>query len=254
MRPSDPQSVQSEGRPLDVGVSIIIPTYQEVESLPHLIGRLSPLRVRFRSFEVVIVDDDSNDGTEALVKNLGIPWIRLVIRTEDRGLSEAVVEGLRLARYDTIVVMDADLSHPPEMVSPMVEESLVHEFVVGSRYVEGGGLDQEWSFLRWINSKIATVMARPFTRIRDPMSGFFAFRRALLGRAAPLNPVGYKIGLELIVKCDVRDVVEIPIHFSDRKYGKSKLSFRERVAYVRHLWRLAVFKMKNRGRRAAGEK
>jgi dolichol-phosphate mannosyltransferase len=253
MRPSNPQFVAFEGKPLDVDVSIIVPTYQEVESLPHLIGRLAPLRARFRNFEVVIMDDDSNDGTEALVKKLGLTWIRLVIRTEDRGLSKAVVEGLRLSHYDTVVVMDADLSHPPEMVSRMVEESLVHEFVVGSRYVEGGRLDLEWSLLRWINSKIATLMARPFTRIRDPMSGFLAFRRALLARAGPLNPVGYKIGLELIVKCNVRDIVEIPIHFADRKYGKSKLSFREHVAYVRHLWRLAAFKMTNHRRRATGE-
>ncbi len=253
MKASGPSRIASEGTPIDADVSVIVPTYEEVESLPHLIVGLSPLRERFRNFEVVIVDDDSNDGTEALVLKLGLPWVRLVIRTKDRGLSKAVIEGLGLARYDTIVVMDADLSHPPEMVPRMVEESLVHEFVVGSRYVEGGRLDLDWSPLRWINSRIATLMARPFTRIRDPMSGFFAFRRALLARAAPLNPVGYKIGLELMVKCGVRDVVEIPIHFSDRKYGRSKLSLREHVAYVRHLWRLAAFKVSDRGRRGAGE-
>jgi dolichol-phosphate mannosyltransferase len=231
---------------LDVDVSVIVPTYREVESLPHLIDRLSPLTSRFRSFELVIMDDDSNDGTEALVKKLALPWVRLVIRTKDRGLSKAVVEGLGMARYDTIVVMDADLSHPPEMLPRMVEESMAHEFVVGSRYVGGGGVDQGWSFFRWMNSKVATLMARPFTRVRDPMSGFFAFRRTVLARAAALNPVGYKIGLELIVKCDVHDVVEVPIHFSERKFGESKLSPREHLAYVRHIARLAVFKLRKR--------
>ncbi len=231
---------------LDLDVSVIVPTYQEVESLPHLIARLSPLTARFRSFELVIMDDDSKDGTEALVKKLALPWVRLVVRTEDRGLSQAVVEGLETARYDTIVVMDADLSHPPEMIPRMVVEAMAHEFVVGSRYVGGGGVDQDWSLFRWINSRIATWMARPFTRVRDPMSGFFAFRRSLLDRAPELNPVGYKIGLELIVKCDARDVVEVPIHFSDRKYGESKLSLREHLAYVRHIARLTAFKLRGR--------
>lgn len=246
MKTADHACAASERKRLDADVSLIVPTFKEVESLPHLIKRLSPLRSEFRSLELLIMDDDSNDGTEELVKGLALPWIRLITRTRERGLSKAVVEGLGLARYDTIVVMDADLSHPPEMLPRMVEASLAHEFVVGSRYVEGGRVDQDWSVCRWINSKVATLMARPFTRVRDPMSGFFAFRRALLAGAAPLNPVGYKIGLELIVKCDVRDVVEIPIQFADRKYGESKLSLREHIAYIKHIGRLAAFKFRKR--------
>jgi dolichol-phosphate mannosyltransferase len=231
---------------LDADVSLIIPTYREVESLPHLIDRLSPLRARFRSFELIVMDDDSNDGTEALLEKLALPWVRLIVRTKDRGLSRAVVDGLGVARYETIVVMDADLSHPPEMLPRMVAETRAHEFVVGSRYVGGGKVDQGWSLLRWINSKVATLMARPFTRVKDPMSGFFAFRRTLLARTAKLDPVGYKIGLELIVKSGVRDVLEVPIHFSDRKYGESKLSLREHFAYLRHIGRLTAFKLRQR--------
>jgi dolichol-phosphate mannosyltransferase len=231
---------------LDADVSVIIPTYREVESLPHLIDRLSPLRARFRSFELIVMDDDSNDGTEALLEKLALPWVRLIVRTKDRGLSRAVVDGLGVARYETIVVMDADLSHPPEMLPRMVAETRAHEFVVGSRYVGGGKVDQGWSLLRWINSKVATLMARPFTRVKDPMSGFFAFRRTLLARTAKLDPVGYKIGLELIVKSGVRDVLEVPIHFSDRKYGESKLSLREHFAYLRHIGRLTAFKLRQR--------
>ena len=230
--------------PAEASVSVIVPTYREVESLPYLIDRLKPLTAVFRDFELLIMDDDSNDGTEGFVEALGLSWVRLVVRKKDRGLSQAIVEGLGLARYETIVVMDADLSHPPEMVPRMVEESFTHEFVLGSRYVEGGGVDERWTAFRWINSKVATLMARPFTRARDPMSGFFAFRRTLLARAAPLNPVGYKIGLELIVKCDVRDVLEMPIYFADRKYGESKLSLREHVAYIRHIGRLAAFRLR----------
>jgi dolichol-phosphate mannosyltransferase len=244
----DDRSVDSGdgAKQLDLDVSVIVPTYREAESLPHLIDRLSPLTSRFRSFELVIMDDDSNDGTAALVEKLALPWVRLVIRTQDRSLSKAVVEGLRVARYDTIVVMDADLSHPPEMLPRMVEESMAHEFVIGSRYVAGGNVGEGSSFFRWINSKVATLMARPFTHVRDPMSGFFAVRRAVLVRAATLDPIGYKIGLELIVKCDVHDVVEVPIHFSERKFGESKLSLREHLAYVRHVARLAAFKLRKR--------
>jgi len=230
----------------DVDVSVVVPTYREVESLPHLIARLSPLRARFRGFELLVMDDDSRDGTEALLEKLALPWVRLIVRTENRGLSQAVVDGLALARYDTIVVMDADLSHPPEMLPRMVAETRAHELVVGSRYVGGGKVDQGWSLLRWINSMVATLMARPFTRVKDPMSGFFAFRRALLARAAKLDPVGYKIGLELIVKSGARDIVELPIHFSDRRYGQSKLSLREHLAYLRHIGRLTAFKLRAR--------
>jgi len=231
---------------LDVDVSVIVPTYREVESLPHLIDRLSPLRGRFRSFELLVMDDDSKDGTDALLEKLALPWIRLIVRTKNRGLSQAVVDGLALAHYDTIVVMDADLSHPPEMLPRMVAETRAHDFVVGSRYVGGGKVDQGWSLLRWINSMVATFMARPFTRVKDPMSGFFAFRRTLLDRTAKLDPVGYKIGLELIVKSGVRDIVELPIHFSDRQYGESKLSLREHLAYLRHIGRLTAFKLRRR--------
>jgi dolichol-phosphate mannosyltransferase len=231
---------------LDVDVSVIVPTYREVESLPHLIDRLSPLRARFRSFELIVMDDDSKDGTDALLEKLALPWVRLIVRTEDRGLSRAVVDGLGVARYEIIAVMDADLSHPPEILPRMVAEARAHEFVVGSRYVGGGKVDQGWSLLRWINSKVATLMARPFTHVKDPMSGFFAFRRTLLARTAKLDPVGYKIGLELIVKSGVRDIVEVPIHFSDRRYGESKLSLREHFAYLRHIGRLTTFKLRHR--------
>jgi len=109
--------------------------------------------------------------------------------------------------------------------------------------VKGGSTDAEWGVFRWLNSKVATLMARPFTRAKDPMAGFFAFRRAAMDSAAPLNPVGYKIGLELIVKCRFKKVAEVPIHFEDRKHGESKLSFKEQLRYVQHLGRLMKFKV-----------
>ena len=93
------------------------------------------------------------------------------------------------------------------------------DFVVGSRYISGGTTEDGWGFLRWLNSKIATLMARPFTKVLDPMSGFLAFRKSTFEQADNLKPVGYKIGLELIVKCNCKDVTEVPIHFRDSQIG-----------------------------------
>jgi dolichol-phosphate mannosyltransferase len=116
------------------------------------------------------------------------------------------------------------------------------DFAVGSRFA-GGSVDQDWSLFRRLNSKVATLLARPLTSIRDPMSGFFALRRDTWRNAARLDPVGYKIGLELLVKARCRKVVEVPITFATRQAGESKLSFAEQLRYVRHLLRLYRFKL-----------
>ncbi|MGQ0634385.1 MAG: glycosyltransferase [Planctomycetaceae bacterium] len=225
-------------------MSVVVPTYKEVESLPELIERLTELRrTQGIDLELLIMDDDSRDGSEELVRKLNLSWVRLIVRTADRGLSAAVLEGLKLATRDTVVVMDADLSHPPERIPAMLEAlDEGSDFVIGSRYVDGGTTGEDWGFLRWLNSKAATWLARPFTRAADPMSGFFAFRREALARAPYLNPVGYKIGLELLVKCGFQDVREIPISFAQRKFGESKLSIKEQVRYLQHLRRLLSFK------------
>jgi len=116
------------------------------------------------------------------------------------------------------------------------------DFALGSRYVSGASTEETWGVYRWLNSKIAVLLARPFTSIKDPMSGFFAIPRDVFERAESLNPIGYKIGLELIVKCSCKNISEIPIHFANRKYGQSKLNLTEQFNYMRHLKRLADFK------------
>jgi dolichol-phosphate mannosyltransferase len=196
--------------------------------------------------ELILADDNSRDGTEEAVANAGKPWVRLLVRTTDRGLSPAVLDGLRAATHDTFVVMDADLSHPPEKV-PELLAALEGgaDFAIGSRYAPGGTTDAEWGLFRWLNSKVATVLARPLTSVRDPMSGYFALRRSTLERARELNPIGYKIGLELLVKCGCGRVAEVPIHFADRTVGESKLSLKEQLKYLQHLRRLLIFKYPN---------
>jgi len=231
-------------------MSIVVPTYREARNVPQLIERIERVaRDADLSVELLIVDDDSRDGTEAIVASMGRPWVRLLVRAGGRDLSQAVVEGLRQARHDVLVVMDADLSHPPEAI-PHLLEALGEgaDFVVASRYVDGGGTDEAWTLWRALNSRAAKLLARPFTAIADPMSGFFCLRRETFARAAPLRPIGYKIGLELLVKCRCRSVREIPIHFATRRLGRSKLSPREQLKYLRHLWRLTVYTYRSRHR------
>ena len=166
-----------------------------------------------------------------------------VVRTTDRGLSQAVLDGLRRATGDVLVCMDADLSHPPEAIPAMLAKLAEGaDFVIGSRYTEGGSTAHDWGFLRWINSRVATWLARPLTHVSDPMSGFFALRRQTFEAGRDFNPIGYKIGLELVVKCRCERVVEIPIHFADRRFGVSKLTLRQQLLYLGHLWRLYAFK------------
>jgi len=229
-------------------LTIIVPTYREVENLPLLIERVDALRAQVGApVELLIVDDDSRDGTVELVARLQQPWVQLIVRTTNRGLSPAVLAGLDAARHDLIVVMDADLSHPPEKIPEML--AALHggaDFVIGSRYVPGAATDESWGLFRWLNSKVATLLARPFTNARDPMSGFVCFRKSALKDRAGLNPVGYKIGLELLVKGHFRRIVEVPIHFANRYRGTSKLTLREQLRYLQHLGRLFAYKFLGR--------
>jgi dolichol-phosphate mannosyltransferase len=240
----DEQSTGGPSPEAGPSVSVIVPTYREAGNLPELIRRVEQVRIASElALELLILDDDSDDGTPQVVEGLKRDWVRLIVRKDARDLSSAVLEGLRQARGEIAVVMDADLSHPPETI-PHVVRAIADgaDFAIGSRYVAGGSTDAAWGPLRWLNSRIATWLARPLTSAKDPMSGFFAIRRERVGRAVGLDPIGYKIGLELLVRCGCRDVREVPIHFADRKAGKSKLSFKQQLRYVRHLKRLMMCK------------
>ncbi|MBL8874632.1 MAG: polyprenol monophosphomannose synthase [Phycisphaerae bacterium] len=222
-------------------VSVVVPTFREAANIAELVGRIERA---VPDSEIIIVDDNSNDGTDDVVRGLARSRVRLHIRTAERGLSSAVIAGCRLARAPHIVVMDADLSHPPEAIPAMIAElESGGDFVVGSRYVAGGSTDSAWTLFRRINSLSATILARPLTRLSDPMSGFFAMRAADFRATRNLNPIGYKIALELLVKGPFRATREVPIHFADRKRGESKLSLKEQIRYIRHLARLYRFKI-----------
>lgn len=219
-------------------VSVVIPTWREADNLPRLLQRLDFVRRKHAlDLDLIIVDRRSQDGTPDVVAAQGHDWVRLIV--DDLPLAQAVLRGIEQARHDRFVVMDGDLSHPPEKIPELLQAlSDGADFALGSRYVEGGSTDAQWGLGRWLTSRVATWLARPFTPVRDPMSGFFALDRATFRRAQALQPLGYKIGLELMVKCDCRRVREIPFHFSDRQIGKSKLDLKQRWLFLRHILRL----------------
>jgi dolichol-phosphate mannosyltransferase len=214
----------------------VIPTFNERDNIEELVRRIeAACSSAGIGVEIVIVDDNSPDGTGDLADTLsGKHQVKVVHRKGKLGLSSAVLEGFKAASAEVLVVMDADLSHPPEKIPGMY--SLIGsgeaELVFGSRYVRGGSVE-DWPFHRRLISKGATLFARGLTKIKDPMSGFFMLRRSVI-EGVELNPIGYKIGLEILVKGKYSKVVEVPIHFANRKAGKSKLGAGEYLKYIDH--------------------
>ncbi len=231
-------------------VSVIVPTYQERDNLAELLPALHQVLSAERiAHELIVVDDDSADGTEELSVELKSRFNhRLIIRKDERGLATAVLDGVRAAKGEILVVMDADLSHPPESVPKLVDklESSNAAIAVGSRYTSGGSIDPHWSMKRRLVSRTASLLARPLTGVKDPMSGFFAFRRSAVPNPGELNPTGFKIGLELLVKADTRNVPEVPIHFKDRLRGESKFNLGQVFEYLQHVTRLYLWRMASR--------
>jgi len=224
-------------------ISIILPTYNEAPNLERLIPALSNVLDHAGiPGEIVVVDDNSTDGTaETAASFAGAHPVRVHVRKRDRGLSKSVIEGFGLAKGEVCVVMDADLSHPvekiPDMVRPILEGKC--DATVGSRYVAGGGT-QNWPLVRRVVSKGAGLLAKGVTALSDPTSGFMAVRKSVL-EGASLDPLGWKIVLEVVVKTGSR-VMEIPIVFEDRFKGRSKLGFKAQVDYLRHLGRLYSYR------------
>jgi dolichol-phosphate mannosyltransferase len=226
-------------------ISVIVPALNEAKNLPTLLERIDRA-LKGRSYEVIVVDDDSADGTPAACEALARRYpLRLVVRERAaNGLSGAVLHGMGISHGVNLVVMDADLQHPPEKIPELLAkiESGEADFALGSRYVHGATTEEDWGWFRRLNSTVATQLSRPFAgRTRDPMSGFFALSRQMFEQAARLTPLGYKIALELMCKCRVKHIAEVPIHFGQRVAGESKLSLKQQARYLRHLARLYAF-------------
>ena len=224
-------------------ISIIVPTLNEALNIDQLLERTISVSATLMeySFEIILVDDNSTDGTREKVSRwLSDPRIKLIHRCDEKGLASAIFAGAKAAKSEVLVIMDADLSHPPETIPELVEPIIADEkdMVIGSRY-SAGGATSEWPLSRKIASKLATLAARVLTDIHDPLSGYFAIQKQQLlslGRDVP----GFKIGLEVIVKGgESLRVAEIPITFQDRKRGGSKFNLPIIMAYGRHIASLA---------------
>ena len=224
------------------GVSIIVPTRNEADNIDLLLQRI--FSVEYLSsvdHEVIFVDDSSTDATRQTIRK----WcaespVRLIERDHGKGLASAVVAGASQAGFDVALVMDADLSHPPEKIPELVQPLLSGEYdmVIGSRYVEGGATP-EWPRSRRIASKLATLPARLFTDANDPMAGFFAASTERL-RNIRTNVPGFKIGLEVLaVGGDELRVLEVPIVFQDRFEGFSKMNKRIIFEYLEQVVQLS---------------
>jgi len=219
-------------------VSILVPTLNEVDSIPPLIAALDAA-LKGYDYEIVIVDDDSSDGTADRARALAGEYpVRVIVRKNQRGLASAVIDGLRQVESDVVGVIDADLQHPPEVMRGLLE-AIDHgaDLAVASRYVSGGGCEG-WSLTRRLISKGAILLSHlllPATRpVRDPMSGCFAFKRAAVDDTQ-LKPFGYKILLEIIMTGAPKRIVEIGYSFRCRTQGASKLSARQQVEYIKQL-------------------
>ena len=220
--------------------TVIVPTFCEREriekTLQELDAQLCSVGV---AAEILVVDDDSPDGTARLASlAYTVCPKRVHVRRAERGLSTAVLHGAALARGRVCLVMDADGSHSVDLVPSLLQAVLSGraEMAIATRYGDGGGTS-DWPLRRRVVSWVARLLARPLTAVTDPMSGFFSFDTTIVRRGA-LSPVGYKVGLELLVRCRPSPVLEVPYVFRDRDAGSSKMSSRQIAEYLRHLQRL----------------
>ncbi len=217
--------------------SIVVPTLNESENIDLLLTRLFALDFSPNSFEVIFVDDGSTDGTPDKIRACNHQSnVRLIEQREEPDLTASILAGVAAAKSDVIVVMDADLSHPPERLSAIVTPVLNGDYdvAIGSRYIPGGSTEN-WPLHRQLLSRIGGWIARPICDVNDATSGFFAFRRELAATISN-HAHGYKILLELLMANHGKlRVTEIPICFHNRAHGTSKLSFAHQRAYVQRL-------------------
>ena len=228
-------------------ISIIIPTYNESENIIkilHSIGEILPKNI---PTQAIVVDDNSPDGTGKIVedylknvKKIADYTIEIIHRKAKDGLGSAILKGIQQAKGDTIVVMDSDFSHPPQIIPKLIEsiKKYQYDIAVASRYIKGGKI-QGWSLKRKLISKSATLIAKKGLGIdtKDPMSGFFAFKRNII-KGLNIDAIGYKILLEILVKTKNVNIKEIPYTFQDREFGSSKLSSGTIFDYCRSVWKL----------------
>ena len=231
-----------------VQLSLIIPTYNERDNIVHLVSQLAALldeRIP-NAYELILVDDDSPDRTWELGQQLTNQYSQLQVmrRQHERGLSSAVIRGWQIAQGSILGVIDADLQHPPEILLELLQKMMEGaDLSVASRHVEGGGVS-DWSLTRRFLSRGAQVVGLLICpaivgRVSDPMSGYFMVQRSAI--AGPiLNPLGYKILLEVLGRGNIQKIVEVGYIFQERTSGASKVTWKQYVDYLAHLAKLRL--------------
>ena len=228
-------------------ISIIIPTYNESQNIINILKSIKDNLPKNIMTQTIVVDDNSPDGTGKLVedylkniKKMADYTIEIIHRKTKEGLGSAILKGIQQAKGDTIVVMDSDFSHPPQIILKLIESIKKHQYdiAIASRYIKGGKI-QGWSLKRKIMSKFATLIAKKGLGVdtHDPMSGFFAFKRNII-KGLNIDAIGFKFLLEILVKTKGVNIKEIPYTFQNREIGSSKLSIKTILDYYRSVWKL----------------
>ncbi|NET00830.1 MAG: glycosyltransferase [Sphaerospermopsis sp. SIO1G1] len=232
----------------DIILSLIVPTYKERDNVEKIVTILSGLLDDFipNRYELIIVDDDSPDLTWEVAQSMlpDYPQLRVMRRQEEKGLSSAVIRGWQASRGRILGVIDGDLQHPPEVLLQLLRKiENGADLALASRHVDGGGVSS-WSVVRRILSRGAQVLGLIILpgvlgRVTDPMSGYFMVRRSAIA-GATMNPVGYKILLEVIGRGKVEEIAEAGYVFRERTEGESKVTWKQYIEYIQHLIRLRI--------------
>ena len=230
-------------------ISIVVPTYNEKETIISFLEKVTH-QISKNNFDagIIVVDDGSPDGTAELIDKFSKKHtnITLLNRQGKLGLASACIYGFRHTDSPIIGVMDADLSHAPDALPYLLNPLLYNmcDIAVGSRYIHGGRI-LNWPLRRHITSRTACYLGSLLTTIKDATSGFFFFKREVI-REKDLDPIGFKICLEILVKGDYQTILEVPYTFSDRVTGKSKMGTKEMLLYLQHLYKLYKYKKTNK--------
>lgn len=230
-------------------LALVIPTLQEAGNLPQLLRRvLAALDCVELQAEVIVVDDDSRDGTVEIIEEMRRKdgRVRVIVREGQRGLAGAILHGWQNSDATMLGVMDADLQHPPEMLPQLIEAMLAGaDMAVGSRY-QAGGSTGDWNAARRMVSNSATWLTKPLLprklRVHDPMSGFFLVRRRCI-EGLQLQTTGFKLLLEILVRGRIQSIKEVPFAFGLRYRGASKANFKVAWDYGMLLARLYAGKL-----------
>jgi dolichol-phosphate mannosyltransferase len=229
-------------------LSLVIPTYKERDNIENVVNILTRLLDQAipGNYELIVVDDDSPDRTWEVAQSLipDYPQLRVMRRQEERGLSSAVIRGWQAATGRVLGVIDGDLQHPPEVLTQLLQKiEQGADLALASRHVDGGGVSS-WSVIRRFLSRGAQVLGLVILpgvlgRVTDPMSGYFMIRRSAIANVT-LNPVGYKILLEVIGRGQVGEIAEAGYVFRERTEGESKVTWKQYIEYIQHLIRLRI--------------